>query len=141
MSHSITDGARLQEAFGGGVADALRAAGDDGDSGPSGRSGSRSRVPFSACGALARQSSMYWRMMSSKLGSGLQAQPRGAPRGGALGPVGHDAGDALVAFEAHTRAHRRAGHGFERVEHLLHRHVERRQVQRRAAAKASRLAS
>jgi hypothetical protein len=95
---------------------------------------------FQRCGRVARQSSMYWRMMSSKLGSGCRPRRRRAPRW-RPGPVGHDAGDALVALEAHARAHRRAGHGLQRVQHLLHRHVERRQVQRGAAQKASRLAS
>ena len=89
----------------------------------------------------ARQSAMYWRMMSAKLVSGRR--PRRAARA-AVAPVGQLAtmpAMRLVALEAHALAHFAAGHLLERVEHLGDAHVERRQVERRAAAEGSRLAS
>ena len=119
-SHSATDGARGEHALGDGVADALRAAGDDGDAArevdpvheesPCQR---RRRRP-----ASSRQSAMYWRMMSAKFSSACR--PRRAARSAVQprGQLADDAGDGLVAHEAHPLAHRLAGHLLERVEHL-----------------------
>ena len=123
-----------QHAFGGRVADALRAAGDDGDAAVQVELVHRAS-PFRPRPRSGRvsQSAMYWRTMSANEVSGFR--PSAAARAGAraVRPVGDDAGDALVALEAHPRAHRRAGHLLERLEHLADRHVQRRQVHRRAA--------
>ena len=62
------------------------------------------------------------------------AKPARAHCARAARPVGHDAGDALVALEADVLAHLRAGDLAERRQHVGDAHVQGWQVQRGASA-------
>ena len=65
---------------------------------------------------------------------GLQPEPRGSRGAGAARPVRDDAGDHLVALEAHALAHRSPGDHFERIEHLGDGRVHRRQIEGQTSA-------
>ncbi len=77
MSHSTTVGARAQHALGGGVADALRAAGDDGDA--------------------ALQVDLVHRVQS------LQGLAGVGPRRAVVDVLAHDVGEARLGLQAEAR--------------------------------------
>ena len=135
-------GARGEHALGDGVADALRAAGDDRDAALRDRSGSWQQSLQRRGAAPAPRA--VGDVLADDVGEvrvGSQAEPRRALRGRAARPVGDDAGDDLVALEAHPRAHRRPATASSASSISRDACVDRRQVQREAAAERSRLAS